>query len=159
MALPLWDGAPHMFGISQLETALVRGLHRLGARRLHQLALTRFWQYDPDARYVVKLIEADVDSVTHTHAFPFAVRGKHAVLGVLDGDWDLMTIEFTRTQLFTSIEMRIRRQANWADTPFYQKQYAKIISGKKGENNCQSLSDLNAHCASINRCISIRSFR
>ena len=100
-------------------------------------------------KYVVKLIEVDVDSITKTHDFPFAVRGKQAVLGVLDGDWDLMTKEFTHTQLFTSIEMRIRYQANWADTPFYQKQQTKIISGKKAENNCRSLSDLNAHCASI----------
>jgi len=132
-----------------LDSALISSAHYVDADRLHYWLLNRFWGFDPDSNYKIKIINADVDRISHTQWFPFKVRGDRAIVGELGGNWDMMTKEFAQRPLYRSLEMRFTEGEPWEKTPMYQETEVAIKNGGQKWNSCESMSDLQKRCDKI----------
>ncbi|QZA89124.1 hypothetical protein K0C01_02935 [Salinarchaeum sp. IM2453] len=132
-----------------VDTAFVTLLYVLDRKQTHQQALRKHWNFTPEQSYDMQIIELDVDAFDKIQWFPFSVRGDDAVFGELRGNWDLMTKDFTEQPVYQSLKLRYQQNKPWEATPLYQQAETKIENGKRADNNCKTLADLQDHCRSI----------
>jgi len=134
-----------------LDTAIIASAYHFDAIGLHHQLLNQLWGFDANTSYKLKIINANVDRITHTHKFPFRVRGENAVIGTLAGNWDKMANPFHQTQLYRSLEIRFNEEAPWEETPIYKKARRRIKNDGQSWNSCQSVPELQGWCEKIDR--------
>ncbi len=69
--------------------------------------------------------------------------------GVRDGPWDLATVPLDEHFVYTSLEARFQRGAEWADTHLYRVAIAGFQGGSGRYHGCRTLSDLEHRLARI----------
>lgn len=132
-----------------IDAAFVTGLYVLDRKQTHRQALRTHWNFTPERPYTLKIIDLDVDSFHQSQWFPFSVRGDNAVFGKLCGNWDLMTKEFTERPVYRSLKLRYQDKVTWEATPLYQQAKTRIGNGKRADNGCETLAELQAYCRDI----------
>jgi len=129
--------------------AIAQIAYHLNIQSIHRFFLEKYWKFDMD--FEPKVCEIPVEKIKYTHRFPFDLRGENAVIGVGEGQWDKMVVNFENTDLFKSIKQHFEHGVPWEKTPKYQNTKKMIEQGHTGWQRSSSIEELNKRCEYIEK--------